>query len=99
MLSLRFKRSIRDVVRVDRVDPTRVVIVFTPETDRSDRPDRVTIVFGQAPNPPEDGHIVQFFTMPTTREAENLYQAVSASLVKSVDWSGSLTDLTAVGLE
>ena len=36
-LSIRFKRSIRDVIRVDRVDPVRVALTFTPESERTDR--------------------------------------------------------------
>ena len=98
-LSIRFKRSIRDIVRVDRIDPVRVALTFTPESERSDRPDKITIVFGKALPPPEEGHIVQFFHMPTEVEAGALYNSVAAGLEKSEAWSGSVSDLTQIGLD
>ena len=62
------------------------------------RPDKITVVFGKAPPPPEEGHIVQFFHMPTEIEAAALYNSVAAGLEKSDAWSGSVTDLTQLGL-
>jgi hypothetical protein len=93
IVALRFKRSIQDIVRVDRVDTTRIALTFTPEAERTDKPDRQTIVFGADPPPPETGHIVQLFEMPSKREAKGLYDALVRALAKSTRWSGSFADL------
>jgi hypothetical protein len=94
-VSLRFKRSIRDVVRVDKVDSTRVALTFTSESERTDTADRCVVFSLETPDEEEEeGQIVQFFELPTAGEADGLYKAVALALQKSAEWSGSVSDLT-----
>jgi len=95
-VALRFKRSIKDVVRIDKLDDLKVAVTFTPEDQRSDKPDSVVIVFGEPEEEPDKGFIVHVFALPTAAEAVCLYESLSLQLARSADFSGSVNDLSRV---
>ena len=96
-VALRFKRAIKDVVRIDKLDDLKVAVTFTPEDQRSDKPDLLVIVFGEPEEEPDVGFIVHVFALPTAAEAVCVYESLSLQLARSADFSGSVNDLTMVG--
>lgn len=91
-----FKRAIKDVVRIDRINNVRISITFTPENLRSDKPERVVIVFGEPEPEPDIGTIVQVFQLHTAAEAKCLYESAILAFEQSKNFTGSTLDLSKI---
>ena len=63
-----FIRAINDIVRVDRVEESWIIITFTPEAFKCDTADKIDVVQGNAGCTPEDGHVIQVFSLPSEEE-------------------------------
>jgi len=80
-----FIRANNDIVRVDRVEESWIIITFTPEAFKCDTADKIDVVQGNAGCTPEDGHVIQVFSLPSEEEAMDLSEVLSHLIAESTN--------------